>query len=85
MKEVKMSLRAVRVNAGITTNQIAYMFNKSTVWVNYVETYKRNILAKDLFIWCDICGVSPAQIFLPYELPKRKLNNKKKTKRKERK
>ena len=76
MNELKLSLKAVRVNTGIEAKDFAKRMKKSPAWVTTIENNTRNILARDFLKWCELCNVNPSQIFLPEQSPKSKLKTK---------
>ena len=73
MNELKILLKAARVNAGIEAKDFAKQMKKSPAWVTTIENNTRNILARDFLKWCELCDVNPSQIFLPEKSPKSKL------------
>lgn len=55
--EYKISLKAARVNARLTQEDVARAMHKSKVTINEWENGKRKIKAVDLMSLCEMYGV----------------------------
>ena len=61
----KISIAAARVNAGLTQEQLAEKMGVSRATVNEWEGGKRAMRTAYLFLFCNITGFSPDDIFVP--------------------
>ena len=76
---MKLSLKALRINSGIPTNQILKKINKTATWLSLVENGKRKIDALALWHLLEIYGMTNLridQIFLPKDISKSYAKNK---------
>lgn len=79
MEEVKLSLKALRVNSGLSTNLILKKMKKTATWLSLVESGKRKIDALALWELLEIYGMTNLkikQIFLPKSIIKSHSHNK---------
>ena len=67
----KISLRAARVNAGLTQQGLAEKLGVTRDSVAAWETGKVAIKKAHLYAICHVTGADPADIFLPNESSKR--------------
>ena len=73
MDDIKLSLKSLRVNSGIPTNQILKKMKKTATWLSLVESGKRKIDALALWELLEIYGMTNLkinQIFLPKDISK---------------
>lgn len=63
----KITMKAARVSAGLTQEEIAAKMGVSRDWVVKIENGA--VKAKPVYFlaWCQITGFSPEDIFLPEE------------------
>lgn len=66
----KISLRAARVNAGLTQQGLAEKLGVTRDSVAAWETGKVAVKRAHLYAICHVTGADPADIFLPNESPK---------------
>lgn len=62
---MKLTLKAARVNAGLSQNDVAEKINVSRASVNKWETGKTEIKVINLFALCLVYKVSPDDVILP--------------------
>lgn len=68
MSEDKITMRAARVNAGMTQEEVAKTMRISPMTVHNWETGKVIPKPAQFEMFARICGRSPSKIFLPTEL-----------------
>lgn len=61
----KITLKGARVSAGYTQQELAKQMNISRQAIIGWETNKTRIRSPQLYMFCQICGFSPDDIFLP--------------------
>jgi len=70
MTPLRLSLRAARVNAGLTQESLATRIGVSKTTINSWESGKTSPDVKHLRMVCEITGIPMDYIFLPDTLPK---------------
>lgn len=60
----KLNLKAVRINVGLTQEELAKKLNITPQTLSSWENYETNIPAKQLKKLCEICKADMNQIFL---------------------
>lgn len=63
---LKIRLAAVRVNAGLSQEEIANKMQVSRTTIVNWETYKSKMSEADLMLYSSICNFPRDHIFLPY-------------------
>ncbi len=64
--QYKIKLAAVRVNAGLSQEELAKEMQVSRVTVANWESYKTKMSEADLQLYASVCGFPKDYIFLPY-------------------
>ena len=62
---MKLTLKAARINSGLSTNEILKKIKKSHTWLSLVENGHRGIQADILFRLLNIYGCKADDIILP--------------------
>ena len=63
---LKIKLAAVRVNAGLSQEELAQKMHVSRATIVNWESYKSKMSEADITLYSSICGFPKNQIFLPY-------------------
>lgn len=63
---LKIKLAAVRVNAGLSQEELAQKMHVSRATIVNWETYKSKMSEADITLYSSICCFPKNQIFLPY-------------------
>lgn len=63
----KITLKAARVAAGLTQDEIAEKLGISRSWVNRIENGTDEVKPVYLYAWCHVTGFSENDIILPEE------------------
>lgn len=66
MKRLKISLKAARVNANLSQDEVASAMNKSKTTINNWENGKTEIDLGNLKTLCSLYNVTIDDIFLPF-------------------
>lgn len=66
MKRLKISLKAARVNANLSQDEVATAMNKSKTTINNWENGKTEIDLGNLKTICSLYNVTIDDIFLPF-------------------
>lgn len=66
MKRLKISLKAARVNANLSQDEVATAMNKSKTTINNWENGKTEIDLGNLKTLCSLYNVTIDDIFLPF-------------------
>ncbi len=66
LKELKIKLPAVRVNAGLSQQDMADKMGVSRITVGNWESGKVRIKEAEIRMYADICSFPRENIFLPY-------------------
>lgn len=66
----KITIRAARVNAGLTQDQMAERLGVSLTTLNAWERGRKSIRPAYLYAICQITGFEPGDIFFPEEVTK---------------
>lgn len=66
MKRLKISLKAARVNANLSQDEVATAMNKSKTTINNWENGKTGIDLGNLKTLCSLYNVTIDDIFLPF-------------------
>lgn len=66
MLPIKIKLAAVRVNAGLSQQEIADKMGVSRITVGNWETYKVKMSESAIQMFANICNFPRENIFLPY-------------------
>lgn len=67
MSNFKITLKAARVNAGLTQKEIAEILNRSESTIINWENGKTKISVRDFKRLCSALNVNESEIFLPYK------------------
>lgn len=70
---IKIKLAAVRVNAGLSQQEMADKMGVSRITIGNWESYKVKMSEADIQMYASICEFPRDNIFLPYEFAKREL------------
>lgn len=68
MKRLKISLKAARVNANLSQDEVATAMNKSKTTINNWENGKTEIDLGNLKTLCSLYNVTIDDIFCPFSL-----------------
>ena len=63
--DFKITLKAARVNKGLTQKQMAIKMGKSEGTIINWENGRTNMRAKDFEKWCSILNLNKNDVFLP--------------------
>ena len=72
----QVTLKAARVNAGMTRAEAGNVLEKSTEVIKSLEVGKREIFHSELLKLCEAYHCTPDNIFLPINTPKSELLSK---------
>lgn len=67
---MKISLKAARVNAGLTQEEVGRVLHRSKDTIKAIERGKREIRVKELDALCLLYKCTRDDIFLPYDSTK---------------
>ena len=67
-EEIQISMKAARVNAGISQGEMAKRIGRSQNAVMWWETDKREPRTSDFLRYCEICNIDPKFVRMPQVL-----------------
>lgn len=65
MSDLKITMAAARVNAGLTQQKLAELMHVSKATVTHWETNKKKPSFAQLHLFCSVVGMPEDAIFLP--------------------
>lgn len=69
-ENIQISMKAARVNAGISQNEMAHKIGRSQNTVMWWETDKKIPRTDEFMKFCEICDIDPKYVRVPQVLEK---------------